>query len=84
LDGVRAEADHIAPVAEMLEQYLLRNDFSQLKAAAVRYWQSTRPTYLHRADRQAIRDFDTAWYFFAFALSLQYPTEDDPPKGDRS
>ena len=83
-DSIRSEAAHIAPVVEMLEEYLLRKDHGQLKAAAVRYWETTRPTYLHSADHQAVMDFDTAWYFFAFILSLPYPTDDTLLAGESS
>lgn len=82
LESIRVEAEHIAPVVGMLEEYLLRKDHGQLKAAAVRYWETTRPTYLQAADRQAIRDFDTAWYFFAFILNFPYSIEPISPAGE--
>lgn len=81
---IRVETEHIAPVVEMLEEYLLRKDHRQLKDAAHKYWESSRPKYLQTADRQAIDDFDTAWYFFAFILSIPYSKEVTPHSGERS
>ena len=83
MDEIKAEVEHIAPVVAMLEEYLLRKEQGLLKEAAVLYWRTTRMDYLRVADPQSARDFDTAWYFFAFILSLPYSREDIPNAGER-
>jgi hypothetical protein len=80
--SIRDETVHIAPVVEMLEEYLLRKDHDQLKASAVHYWKTTRPEYLRVADRQSINGFDMPWDFFAFSLNLPYSKDVTPPDGE--
>jgi hypothetical protein len=72
-EHVAVETAHVAPVIAMLDEYLLRKDYEQLKQDALRYWATIRPVYLTRADDQSVRDFDTAWYMYAFALGVPYP-----------
>jgi hypothetical protein len=72
MSEIKAEAEHIAPVVEMLDEYLLRKDHGRLKEAATAYWEVIRPRYVQTAETQSVKDFDVAWAFFASILNIPY------------
>ncbi len=72
--GIASEADHLAFVSTLLGQMLLYcvhgSGFDE--SLHSRYWNEVRLLYMLQASPDSIKEMDTAWYFLAFSLGIEY------------